>query len=399
MLGLMKTMVGGFVKNTFNRPLSSGQRVFVTMFGKIPDRIPITGGVTNINPFWVDKTKYDYYKLTHEPQLTYEYISDLMELLPEVDWWAEPWVGGLMLSEGAAECGTVFEFPKETFAYPVRYAINDANDLDTLKLQEGGYLGLYIETLAHIKDMFPHLMFPAVIPCPWTLGTFIRGADRLIEDFLIYKNYINTESAARRRKLEQRAAMRAIDPLFWEREMNAYLEICLEIRDRHKEAGTFGPGTIGYDLYASPPNLDVDSYSQYVLSYAEQVMKGIMMGMITWQPTSPDEIKEMRKYYKGIMVGNIGFEIDMLGHFNQEHEEATVDLAKEVKNPAYMMVAPDFIRDASQQAVAAWASNLCSMITEKQAPALLIFVGIPAHTPKENVRTVVDVVMEEGYYR
>ena len=174
----------------------------MTLFRKIPDRIPIAGAVTKINPFWANADKYDYNQLTHDPELVVDYLSDLMELLQGLDWWAEPWVGVMMLSEGAAECGTVFEFPKETFSYPVQYTINSAKDLETLELKEGGYLGIYIEALAGFQDMFPNFLFPAIIPCPWTLGTFILGVDRLIEDFLIYRNYIATESAARRRKLE-----------------------------------------------------------------------------------------------------------------------------------------------------------------------------------------------------
>ena len=143
LLGIIKDMMLGITKLKFNRPLSGRQRNLVTLLGKIPDQIALNAGLTNINPFWVDSTKYDYYNLTHDPKLSVEYLEDTMALMPEVDWWSEPWVGGLMLSEGACECGTVFEFPKETFPYPVKYVVNEAPDLDTLKLQKGGYLEKY----------------------------------------------------------------------------------------------------------------------------------------------------------------------------------------------------------------------------------------------------------------
>ena len=398
LLGLMKDMVFGLAKLKLGKTLSGKQRTFATLLGKIPDRIPLLGVLTNYHPFWVNPSKYDYVNLTNEPALTLEFLRDTMELIPDIDWWGEPWVGGVMLSNGAYECGTVFEFPRETFAYPIKYPVNEAKDLDTLYLREGGYLGKYIESLVLICDEFPDLFCPPLIPCPWTLGTFVRGADRIIQDFITYKSYLETESAARRRKLERSAEARAIHPLFWEREMEVYRDLCMEIRDRHKDAGILSFGTVGYDLYASPPNLDVDSYIQYVYPYAKEVLRGILNAQLGWQAMNPEEIRIMKQVSKGQIVGNFGYEIDELGFFNRWFDEATIDVAAEFNSSVMMQICPDFLRDANEDRIRGYVSHLCSLVKTKRVPALLSIAGIPNHTPKENVCAVIDVVLNEGYY-
>ena len=397
-LGMMKDMLGGFINLQFGRELTGKQRTMVTLMGRAPDRIPLACGVTNVNPFWVDKNKYDYNKLTHEPKLAAEYVGSVRERVPEVDWWAEPWVGGVMLAEGAAECGTAFEFPKDTFPYPVRYKLNSSEDLEALKLEKGGYLGNYLETFSLLDDLYPDLMFTPLVPCPWTLGTFIRGADRLIQDFLIYKGFIETESAANRRKLERRAEARAINPLFWEREMDVFQQLCFEIQDRHNEAGTLRMGTIGYDLYASPPNLDVESYIQYVLPYAKEIMQPLRMAPLTWQPTTPDEFRQMKEHYDGFLIGNLGYEIDERGYFSRRFDEDTIAVATEFKTFATMMISPDFLRDASSNEVFNYTSQLCSLVVEKKVPTMCALVGVAANTPHENVRAVIEAVENDGYY-
>lgn len=398
-LGLVKDTIFGLCKLPFGRELTGPQRNLVTLIGKIPDRVPINCAVTNINPSWVGNDKYDYNSLTHSPKLSIEYIKGVMELLPDVDWWAEPWIGGLLLSEGAAECGTTFEFPKETFPYPIRYPLNSAQDLEHLVLKEGGYLEKYIDTLVLIQDEIPGLYMPPVIPAPWTLGTFIRGADRLIQDFLIYKQHITTKSAASRRKLERRASARAIDPLFWEREMEVFVRLCEEVLERHKEAGTLKSfGNIIYDLYASPPNLDVESYSHYVLPYAKQLTSHLRFSLLTWQPTRPEEITVIKKKYPNLLIGNLGYEIDEKGHFSKEYDADTIDIANEFKTFTILFLAPDFLRDASETSVREYTSHLCSLVKQKNCPAIFSLVGIPAYTPHENVQAVIDVIQREGWY-
>lgn len=398
LLGLMKDIVYGFAKLKFGKTLSGRQRTLIALMGKIPDRIPIASGISNINPFWVNSSKYDYVKLANDPKLSLEFIRDLMELVPDIDWWGEPWLGGVMLSEGACECGTIFEFPSDTFPYPIKYPINEAKDLDMLHLQKNGYLENYIETLGLVRDEFPNLLFPPLIPCPWTLGTFLREADRLIQDFILYKNYIETESAARRRKLERRAQARAINPLFWEREMEVFLNLCFEVRDRHKEAGTLGFGTTVYDLYGSPPNLDVEAYAQYVYPFTKEILRGLQFAPLIWQPTSPEEIKQMKQIFKGLLIGNLGYEIDEFGLFSRQFDESTIEIAKGLKSVVAMNIAPDFMRDADETQIREYASHLCSLAVEKRVPALFSIIGIAAHTPKENVRAAINVALEEGHY-
>jgi len=322
-----------------------------------------------------------------------------MELMPNIDYWSEPWVGGLMLSEGASECGTKFEVTTDTYPYPVKYAVNDASDIDTLQLQPDGFLGKYIETVGLVQDHWPDLLTPPVVPCAWTLGTFLRGADRIIQDFILYKSYIETESAARRRKLERRAEARGIDPLFWEREMEVYLELCHAVLDRHREAGTITFGTIAYDLYASPPNLDVDSYARYVYPYAQKTLKRLTFAPMGWQPVTPDEIREMKTVFKGVAVGNLGYEIDQHGHFNRVFDEDTILVAKECNTYVIMFISPDFLRDANESQVREYTSHLCKLAIEHNVPAIFSLVAIPAHTPGENVRGVIDTIQTEGIYR
>ncbi|MFQ6123181.1 MAG: hypothetical protein ACE5R6_01055 [Candidatus Heimdallarchaeota archaeon] len=398
LFGLMKDIVYGLTKLKFGKKLSGRQRTLLALMGKIPDRIPLACGIANINPFWVNPSKYDYFKLVNDPKLSLEFIQDLMELIPDIDWWGEPWLGGVMLSEGACECGTIFEFPRDTFAYPIKYPVNEAKDLDALHLQLGGYLENYIETLGLVRDEFPNLLFPPLIPCPWTLGTFLREADRLIQDFILYKNYIETESAARRRKLERRAQARAIDPLFWECEMEVFLNLCFEVRDRHKEAGTLGFGTTVYDLYGSPPNLDIEAYAQYVYPFTKEILRGLQFSPLIWQPTSPEEINHMKQIFKGLLIGNLGYEIDEYGLFSRKFDESTIDVAKGLKSLVAMNIAPDFLRDADVTQIQEYSSHLCALAIKKRVPALFSIIGIAAHTPRDNVRATINVVLKEGYY-
>jgi hypothetical protein len=197
-------------------------------------------------------------------------------------------------------------------------------------------------------------------------------------------------------------------PSFFVDEMKLFSELVLKIVKQYLEYGIDITGTFFWELYASPPSLDVDEFLEYVYLYIYDMYKEVQryhpMG-ITYYPDTLERWKLLfdhavidKQYLPTISLPvAMTFPIDEQGDLSCNHQEM-IRLCKEYHRPYGAAILPYFIRDAKTQEVYDKVKEIVESSVQSQLPVMISPIALTNDTDPEKVDAFFQAVLDYGNY-
>jgi hypothetical protein len=271
-----------------------------------------------------------------------------------------------------------------------------------------GYFETALQVIGRVQDEFTEILAIPFISSPFTLGCFLRSTELLLEDLRYYQRFINSENEIEQKKIEDHCNMLGTYPTFFVDEMKTFSDMVLKIVQKYQEYDIDLTGTFFWELYASPPSLDVDEFLEYVYPYIYDMYKEIQryhpMG-ITYYPDTLDRWKLLfdhaitdKQYLPTISLPvAMTFPIDETGDLACNHQEM-IRLCKEYKRPYGAAILPYFIRDAETEEVYAKVKEIVESSVQSQLPVMISPIALTNDTDHEKVDAFFQAVLECGNY-
>jgi uroporphyrinogen-III decarboxylase len=410
-LKLLKLVVKASVKNKLRglgAKLTPLERVLLYNLNKIPDRVATILAVANIHPQFVDPSA-SWVELLDDVDKNVELTKKLYERYPADNFTMLYW-GGPLLGAGLYEMGVPFQLTEWNYPTNIDNIIKIADDLEAIEPPKiEGYFETSLQVFSKVQEEIPAIMTSPFLTSTFTLGCFLRSTELLLEDLKCYQRYTNATSERERRQIEDYCQTLGTYPTFFEDEMNRYSEIVLTTLERYKEYGIDPTGCVFWELYASPPSLDIEEFLTYVYPHIYSLYKSVKryhpLG-ITYYPDSLARWKKLfehavndKQYLPTISLpASITFPIATNGDLDCNHQ-AMIQLCKEYNQTYAATILPYFLRDASNEEIYQKVKEIVSAAVETQLPVMISPVAITNDTDPAKIDSFFQAVADHGNYR
>ncbi len=407
-LNVLKLVVKGNFKNYLRRSLSNSERFILTTMGKCTDRVSTILVPMNIDPKFVNP-KYHWKLFLKDPKFNIEVARKLIYLY-NPDMIANVYWGGPLLGSGLPEMGVPMQIVNWNYPTNVDTIVKDAEDLAGIDIPDSSeYFHYSVETYALAQEEFPESIQSPLITGPFTLGCFVRGQIQLMEDFVSYLSYINAESEKEKKLIEKYCEEELeIYPTFFLDEIEVYKEIVKKIIREYRRNDVDPLGTIIWELYASPPIVEVKDFLEHVYPYVLDTLKLLKRQnpAVTYYPNTEGSYEKLlrlsvkEKKYSPLttLVAPICFDVNRMGILDVDDAQM-IKLCGEISRCYTYTVMPYFLRDALATEVYNHVANLCKLAVQNETPLIITPVAITSDTPKQNIDAVFKAVEDHGYYR
>lgn len=410
LLKLLKLVIKASVKNKLRGlgvTLSPLERTLLFNLNKVPDRVATILVAANTHPKFVDPS-VSWIDLLDDVDKNVELTRKLYERFP-VDCITMLYWGGPLLSSGLHEMGVPFQFTEWNYPTNTDNIIKVADDLDSIHPPEiEGYFETALQVLVKVQEELPDILTGPFISSTFTLGCFLRSTELLLEDLRYYQRFINAETESERRKIEDYCHTLGIYPTFFLDEMKTFGELVLKIVQRYREYGIDPTGTVFWELYASPPSLDVDEFLEYVYPHIYDMYKTVQryhpLG-ITYYPDTLERWKLLfdhavsdKQYLPTISLpAAVTFPIDEQGDLDCNHHEM-IRLCKEYNRPYAVAILPYFLRDATKEEIYQKIKEIMEFSVQAQLPVMISPAALTNDTDPEKVDSFFQAVLDHGNY-
>ncbi|MFX1518584.1 MAG: hypothetical protein ACFFCD_01480 [Promethearchaeota archaeon] len=410
LLKLLKLVLKASVKNKlrgFGVKLSPLERILLFNLNKIPDRVATILAVANIHPQFVDSSA-SWVNLLDDVDKNVELTKKLYQRYP-VDNLTMLYWGGPLLSSGLYEMGVPFHLTEWNYPTNTDNIIKVADDLEKIHPPDiEGYFETALQVFCKAQEELPAIMISPFLTSTFTLGCFLRSTELLLEDLKCYQRYTQANSERERRQIEDYCQMLGTYPNFFEDEMSCYSQLVLTTLQRYKEYGVDPTGCVFWELYASPPSLDVDEFLSYVYPYIYNLYQSVKryhpLG-ITYYPDSVERWRLLfehaasdKQYLPTISLpAAITFPIASNGDLECNHQ-AMIQLCKAYHQPYTATILPYFIRDASKEEIYQKVKEIVEAAVTAQLPVMISPVAITNDTDPEKVDSFLQAVADHGNY-
>jgi hypothetical protein len=393
---MVSTIVKSMVKSKLGRPLKGHERFLLTSLYSKVDRVATLIVPPNTHPQLVNP-EYDFIRLVNSVEANLELFAELTDRFPNVDA-AVPacWMG--LAGLGQEVMGTTMRIDPVVEPTPDIYALNRYS-LDELALPKAeGTLAKRIELTFEVQKRFPHLTSPPVTNGAYDIAFMLRG-ESLIRDFSIHKDYTEAPDEETKEKVSERG-----DPFFFSQLMDFTTQASIAIGRLYEERGVNMLGMVIVDQYANPPIMSPKDFFKYIYPYVEEVWRAFKKHRPTagYMPTSPDVAREITNYpaLSGIACfNNYMFPQDELGLTPPEYDQEMIMLSKELKTPYQYLVHGKFLRDGTEEEIAAQVRRVCTTAVEMGYPMAVGIAAVPLGTDLSKVDVVLETVEQYGRYR
>jgi uroporphyrinogen-III decarboxylase len=407
---LLKLIIKASVKNKLRGlgvKLTPLERTLLFNLNKVPDRVTTILIAANTHPKFIDPS-VSWVDLLEDVDKNVSLTKKLYQRFP-VDSLTMIYWGGPLLSSGLHEMGVPFQFTEWNYPTNTNNIIKVADDLDNIHPPEiEGYFETALQVIGRVQDEFTEIFAIPFISSPFTLGCFLRSTELLLEDLRYYQRYSNAKNEAEQQKIEDHCHMLGSYPTFFVDEMKCFSELVLNIVQKYQQYGIDITGTFFWELYASPPSLDVDEFLEYVYPYIYDMYKEVQryhpMG-ITYYPDTLDRWKLLfdhaitdKQYLPTISLPvAMTFPIDETGDLACNHQEM-IRLCKEYNRPYGAAILPYFIRDAKSEEVYDKVKEIVESSVQSQLPVMVSPIALTNDTEQEKVDAFFKAVLEYGNY-
>jgi hypothetical protein len=410
LLKLLKLVIKASVKNKlrgFGVKLTPLERILLFNLNKLPDRVATILAVANIHPQFIDPS-VSWVDLLHDVDKNVELTKKLYERYP-VDNLTMLYWGGPLLGSGLYEMGVPFQFTEWNYPTNTDNIIKIADDMDNIHPPEiEGYFETSLQVFCKVQEELPEIMTSPFLTSTFTLGCFLRSTELLLEDLKCYQRYMQADSERERHQIEDYCQTLGSYPTFFVDEMKTYSELVLTTLQRYKEYGIDLTGCVFWELYASPPSLDIDEFLTYVYPHIYDMYKSVKryhpLG-ITYYPDSVERWRVLfdhavsdKQYLPTISLpAAITFPIDNNGDLECDHQ-AMIRLCKEYNQPYTATILPYFIRDASKEEIYQKVKEIAESSVQAHLPVMISPVALTNDTEPEKVDIFFQAVCEHGNY-
>jgi uroporphyrinogen-III decarboxylase len=408
---LLKLIIKASVKNKLRGlgvTLTPLERTLLFNLNKLPDRVTTILIAANTHPKFVDPS-VSWVDLLDDVDKNVELTKQLYQRFP-VDSLTMIYWGGPLLSSGLHEMGVPFQLTEWNYPTNTDNIIKVADDLDDIYPPAiEGYFETALQVIGRVQEEFSELLAIPFICSPFTLGCFLRSTELLLEDLRYYQRYITAENEIQRKRIEDHCHMLGTYPSFFVDEMKTFSELVLKIVKQYQAYGIDITGTFFWELYASPPSLDVDEFLEYVYPYIYDMYKEVQryhpMG-ITYYPDTLERWKLLfdhasidKQYLPTISLPvAMTFPIDEQGDLSCNHQ-AMIRLCKEYNRPYGAAILPYFIRDAQTQEVYDKVKEIVESSVQSQLPVMISPIALTNDTEPEKVDAFFKAVLDYGNYQ
>lgn len=398
MPNLMLTMAKALVKGKLGLGKLNGMERFMLAQVGLPDRVPTMLAATNIEPYMLDP-RYNWKSTVESVEANIALADRVCELF-DCDMIMVPiWQGTMGI--GAVELGTEYKVSEERVPYPVRYPIQNREDIQKIKLPEQatGHLKMYFDIYLEIQRRHPELFLPLTLDGPWDLAMLLRGDDKLPLDMRLHKDYVETDDPVRKEKIRKRG-----DPDIYPAIMELTTQAAIRMFDLAVKHGLSLTGAAMTDQYAASPILSRRDYVRYVLPYIERVWLHHKKKLTIVAPcTSPMEMRRILETEPAginhqISWSNYIFPTTPEGITLPEYDRPAFELAKEYRKSFGYIVHGKFLRDATEQEIEALVKRVCTLATQMRTSISVSITSVPPGTDLEKVNLTFHFVRKYGRY-
>jgi Zn finger protein HypA/HybF involved in hydrogenase expression len=410
LLKLLKLVIKASVKNKLRGlgvTLTPLERILLFNLNKLPDRVATILAVANIHPQFVDPS-VSWVDLLDDVDKNVELTKKLYQRYP-VDNLTMLYWGGPLLSSGLYEMGVPFQLTEWNYPTNTDNIIKVADDLHTIHPPDiEGYFETALQVFCQAQDELPSIMISPFLTSTFTLGCFLRSTELLLEDLKCYQRYTLADTERERQQIEDYCHRLGSYPNFFEDEMTHYSQLVLTTLQRYKEYGIDPTGCVFWELYASPPSLDIEEFLTYVYPYIYNLYTSVKryhpLG-ITYYPDSVERWKTLfdhaandKQYLPTISLPSaITFPIASNGDLECDHQ-AMIQLCKTYNQPYTATILPYFLRDANKQEIYQKVKELVERAVQAQLPTMISPVAVTNDTDPEKVDTFFQAVCDHGNY-
>ncbi len=407
---LLKLILKASLKNKL-RPLGVKltplERTLLFNLNILPDRVTTILVAANTHPKFIDPA-VSWIDLLDDVDKNIALTKKLYQRFP-VDSLTMIYWGGPLLSSGLHEMGVPFQFTEWNYPTNTANIIKVADDLDNLQPPAiEGYFETALQVIGRVQDELSEILTCPFICSPFTLGCFLRSTELLLEDLRYYQRYMAAENPTDQKKIEEHCSMLGTYPTFFVDEMTTFSEVVLKIVQRYQDYGIDLTGTFFWELYASPPTLDVDEFLTYVYPYIYDMYKAVQryhpLG-ITYYPDSVERWRALfdhsltdKQYLPTITLPvAMTFPIDESGDLDCNHREM-IRLCKQYHRPYGAAILPYFMRDATSHDVYEKVKDIVQFSVQSQLPVMISPIALTNDTDQEKVDAFFQAVLTHGSY-